>query len=246
MMPSARAVAGPIMVLLVWLLLSCSDDSTYYITKNNTAFTVDGQVRIWLCGVGDIWNNPPGGDMRFHTQTNGDSALITFTRLNGLWTRVYTDDSSSFSRVLDEGPYWIVIETGWTVPDTIKDFNIASDTTLIIDLVFTYLDPVLINAQFYYETGDTATAQEEWDMIRLLNGYLWGKLAISGTEPPLELRDVHEYALGAISSSWKISIHRPPYHIHDVLEQAQDILWAMPSRFPNLRVYQYYAYICMW
>jgi len=187
-------------------------------------------------------------DLRFASKTQGDSAKISFVRLNGLSHSVFTDDSSSFRRVLDEGAYIIVVETAWTEPDTIYNVYLDGDTTIRIDLVFVYLHPTDLSVWFWYEDGDSLGASAEWDYIRLLNGYIM-TLNISGLEPPqeqIDLRRVSTFWGGAVSVDWRISIRRPPAHIGDVIRHTRETLLRYPDRFPEgFGVNQYFAYICL-
>lgn len=238
-----RLLSG--LVLILNLAVSCTDRTT--IIQWPAGVSVSGEVYIWRCGVCDPVNNP-SGDMRFASRTEGDSAKVTFIRLNGLSHSVFTDDSSSFSRVLDEGAHIIVVETGWTEPDTFHNVYLKNDTTIRLDIVFDYLHPAYVGISFRYPDGDSLGADAEWDYIRLLNGFLSARLSISGYDPPedlLALRSVMEVGT-TIYSTWCISIRRPPYHIGEVLRQAKDILQHYPDRFPpRFQVRQYYAYICL-
>jgi len=235
------------LILAGILIVSCTDETT--IIQSPGGIAVDGTVYIWRCEVYDVYNNPWNGDMRFASRTGGDSAKVTFVRLNGLSHSVFTDDSSSFNRILDKGAYIIVVETGWTEPDTIQNVYLNGDTTIRIDLVFDYLHPIDLSISFWYKDGDSLGADAEWDYIRLLNGCLQNKLDISGYDPPqdlLDLRYARTFFGDDVYVNWRISIRRPPYHIGDVLRQASDILAHYPDRFPELfQVHQYYAYICL-
>jgi len=239
-----RLLSG--LVLILTLAVSCTDRTT--IIQSLAGVAVCGEVYIWRCGVCDPVNNP-SGDMRFASRTEGDSAKVTFIRLNGLSHSVFTDDSSSFSRVLDEGAYIIVVETGWTEPDTFHNVYLKNDTTIRLDIVFDYLHPAYVGISFRYPDGDSLGADAEWDYIRLLNGFLSAKLSISGYDPPedlLALRAVGQVWGNAIYCNWRISIRCPPYHIGEVLRQVDDILQGYPDQFPlHFDVNQYYAYICL-
>ena len=227
------------------LVTSCTEKTT--VVQSSSGVAISGEVFIWRCGVGDYINNS-GSDLRFASSTQGDSAKISFVRLNGLSHSVFTDDSSSFRRVLDEGAYIIVVETAWTDPDTIYNVYLDGDTAIRIDLVFDYLHPTDLAVSFWYENGDSLGASAEWDYIRLLNGYI-RMLDISGHKPPPEQLDLRHVSVswgGSVAVYWRISIRRPPAHIGDVIRHARKILVRYPDRFPeDFGVNQYFAYICL-
>lgn len=234
-------------ILPVILILSCTEKNTT-VVNSPVPLTVDGEVYIWRCGVYDYYNNPYNEDLRFAARTEGDSAEVTFVRLNGLYSSFFTDDSSSFERILDKGAYIIVIESGWTDPDTIHNVYLDNDTTFRIDLVFDYLHPTYLSMDFAYYNGDSLGADAEWDYIRIANGYLQS-LDISGFDPPQELLDVREVSNmygGGIYVNWRISIRRPPNHIGDVLREAKIMLAEQPDKFPDgFYIYPYYSYFCL-
>lgn len=240
-----QVMVSVIMIMGSILSLNGCEERTV-INNYNNSLRVSGSIKAWQCYVG----YPYGAEQThlFSDITNGDSAQVTFTRLNGRAYSLHTNDSSSFDLVLDEGAYSITIESGWTLPKTFNNVYIARDTTFTLDVVLQVVDPVNMNIAFWYKTIDSLGAEWEWDQIRLLNGYLHNKLAIRGFTPPDSLlaeRDVTPLWDNTIYSEWTIQIYYPEYHIQDVYDEIKDITDYLSNDSVNIDAYPAGIYICL-
>lgn len=176
-MKLARFGATAAVSLLATVCLSNCSEKNYINQPITDSVHIHGTVRAWRCSVGDWFNNPRDPEqLRFSVNT-GESATVTFIRDNGFTSAVETDTASEYDIYLSAGSHKIVVETGYTYPpDTIHNVQLRpGDTTIVLDITYTVLDPWNIECMFgYHSIDDTASVRAEWDAIWELNQRSFG------------------------------------------------------------------------
>ncbi|MFH1374868.1 MAG: hypothetical protein ABII79_13865 [bacterium] len=225
-----------LVVSAIVVLTGCCDTQRTVICPDNTIH-ITGQVEAYYCGVCDMWNNS-GVDPRYTVWT-GKKATVSFVRLSGLSYTFETDDSSGFDILLDPGPYWVVVNTAHTRPDTFQNVYVARDTSLPLRIVYDYTLTDSIDFVFFYP-GDTFTEQTERDYINGVTDLI-SHVMIA---PNWAVRTVTESQY----SDWTIVRYRipvfNPYPVWQVYDVVKEILLEHPDDFPYLYVDPGF-YVCM-
>ena len=224
-----------LVICAIVALTGCGDTQRTVICPDNTIH-VTGQVEAYYCNVCDLWNNS-GVDPRYTVWT-GKKATITFMRLSGLSYTFETDDSSGFDILLDPGPYWVVVNTAHTRPDTFQNVYVARDTSLPLRIVYDYTLTDSIDFVFSYP-GDTFTEQTERNYINECNGRVGLMIA-----PNWAVRTVTEFQhLDWIVVRYRIPVFNP-YPVWQVYDAVKEVLREYPDDFPYLSVDPGF-YVCL-
>ena len=158
-----------IILVLITVLLSCTENTTIIRPIDGDAVHLFGVVYAWRCyGPNDYFNNPTEEHLIRFSMKTGEPAKITFIRDNGFESYWETDDSSSFERYMSAGTYIAVVETGYTwPPDTFYNIHLTpGDTTLRLDIGYDVIDPLHLTFAFQYPTiNDLQPVAEEFDAI---------------------------------------------------------------------------------
>lgn len=108
-------------------------------------------------------------------------ATLRFVRSDGTIFSIRTDDSSMFAVSVDTGTYSVILESGHTFPDTLRDIRLVRDTVLDFLLTIDYLSADTINLQFSYSiTGDSLGRAAELQFLSILNVRLGDALQLDG------------------------------------------------------------------
>jgi len=230
---------APIIILIltaVAIYQGCTDEKT--IIQSPRGVRISGVIKAWYCDVCDPVNNI-STEPRYTVNT-GIPAEVKFVRLNGLSFEGYTDDSSEYSWVLDEGAYMAVVVTPHAHPDTFFNIYLRADTTIDFNIVYEYLTADTIEVDFFPWDVDNALALDSaWEYLRTLNGFLDGILKLSGSRRILsQIPEFHD------DVTYRIPIGSgvPPWKVNDMIK-------AIQRRYTIYLPAQMYAYpdyyVCM-
>ncbi len=144
---SARKVAAIIAVLM---LMSCTEQNIYNSCPDHS-IRVTGEVLAWYCEVNSIMYSTP--EPRYTVWT-GETAIVKFVSLAGNTFAIGTDDSSRFDVRIDRGAYSMIVQIGHAYPDTFYNVYLSSDTLLILNTVYDFLDSDTLTFEFRYGSAD--------------------------------------------------------------------------------------------
>lgn len=196
--------------------------------------------------VGDLVNNDTfTTELRF-TVATGDAAELTILYANGWADKFSTDDSSQFQRLVTPGLHKLVVSTRYTWPPDTFQFYVENDTTVELDIVYRVLDLDTLVFTFRYESSqDSLGAQEEWNLLRILNGQLGVVIDTRGFSPRLDWRSIY-VSLSRIYVHYRIPLSRSDVnHVVVVWDSATKTI-AADSRFsPWLSVHPKGLYVCL-
>ncbi|MEW6013881.1 MAG: hypothetical protein AB1690_01020 [Candidatus Zixiibacteriota bacterium] len=221
------------------LFLSSCEEKISSVDSSSAPMTVSGTLYAWRCGIRDWFNNNLQADNRFYTRT-GDSAAIRFFAHGKPPLSTFTDQNSRFEFSLDAGIYNIEYLTGYSwPPDTIYDVSIASDTTIVLDMVLRSLDPLYLCFEFTYnQYQDTLRIDEDWNCLKKLNQFMGGVLDIQGLYPPKGARTwfvLERQNSISIYIYYRVPIRRDRIHLGQALEIASRFVYSNMIEFEPIK-----------